>query len=226
MATGKFVSYLRVSTEKQGCSGLGLEAQRQAVTDFLNGGCWQLVQEYVEVESGKRAERPKLAEALHHAKVTGATLVIAKLDRLSRDVEFIARLQKSGTKFVCADMPEANELTIGLLAVVAQHERQAISARTKAALAAAKARGVKLGNPNGAAPLRRAGNGNAAAITVVHENSNRFAADIMPVIEAIRADGVTSLYGIARELNYRGIKTMRGGIWHPTTVKLLLARAA
>jgi len=152
MATGKFVSYLRVSTEKQGCSGLGLEAQRQAVTDFLNGGCWQLVQEYVEVESGKRADRPKLAEALHHAKVTG--------------------------------------------------------------------------NPNGAAPLRRAGNGNAAAITVVHENSNRFAADIMPVIEAIRADGVTSLYGIARELNYRGIKTMRGGIWHPTTVKLLLARAA
>jgi len=124
MATGKFVSYLRVSTEKQGCSGLGLEAQRQAVTDFLNGGCWQLVQEYVEVESGKRADRPKLAEALHHAKVTGATLVIAKLDRLSRDVEFIARLQKSGTKFVCADMPEANELTIGLLAVVAQHERQ------------------------------------------------------------------------------------------------------
>ena len=107
MATGKFISYLRVSTDKQGKSGLGLEAQRQAVSEFLNGGCWDLLHEYVEVETGKHAERPVLIEALHHCKVTGARLVIAKLDRLSRDLEFIARLQKSSIKFVCADMPEA-----------------------------------------------------------------------------------------------------------------------
>ena len=225
MAIGKFISYLRVSTEKQGCSGLGLEAQRQAVTDFLNGGAWQLLQEYVEIESGKRADRPKLAEALHHAKVTGSTLVIAKLDRLSRDIEFIARLQKSGTKFVCADMPEANELTIGLLAVIAQHERQATSSRTKAALAAAKARGQRLGNPNGAAALRRAGKGNTAAIEAVREAADEHARDIMPVIEDIRRTGVVSFKGIARELNNHEIRTARGGAWYPMTVKNLLRRS-
>jgi DNA invertase Pin-like site-specific DNA recombinase len=225
VATGKFISYLRVSTDKQGCSGLGLDAQRQAVDDFLNGGCWQLLREYVEIESGKdHTDRPVLAEALHHAKVTAATLVIAKLDRLSRDIEFIAKLQKSSTKFVCADMPEANELTIGLLAVIAQHERQTTSARTKAALAAAKARGQRLGNPNGAAALRRAGKGNAAAITAVREQADAFARDILPVIDAIRARSVVSFKGIARELNAREIKTQRGGAWHPATVRNLLSR--
>jgi DNA invertase Pin-like site-specific DNA recombinase len=225
VATGKFISYLRVSTDKQGSSGLGLDAQRQAVDDFLNGGCWQLLREYVEIESGKdHTDRPVLAEALHHAKVTAATLVIAKLDRLSRDIEFIAKLQKSSTKFVCADMPEANELTIGLLAVIAQHERQTTSARTKAALAAAKARGQRLGNPNGAAALRRAGKGNAAAITAVREQADAFARDILPVIDAIRARSVVSFKGIARELNAREIKTQRGGAWHPATVRNLLSR--
>jgi DNA invertase Pin-like site-specific DNA recombinase len=224
MATGKYISYLRVSTDKQGCSGLGLEAQRRAVTDYLDGGRWQLLKEYVEVESGKHADRPVLVEALHHAKVTGARLVIAKLDRLSRDVEFIARLQKSGTKFVCADMPDANELTIGLLAVIAQHERQAISDRTKKALAAAKARGQRLGNPNGAAPLRRAAKGNTAAIAAVAEQADEHARDILPVIEAIRHDGITSLNAIARELNAREIRTARGGRWHPATVANLLRR--
>jgi DNA invertase Pin-like site-specific DNA recombinase len=224
MAVGKFISYLRVSTDKQGKSGLGLEAQRQAVTDYLDGGCWQLLREYVEVEAGKRADRPVLIEALHHCKITGATLVIAKLDRLSRDLEFIARLQKSSIRFVCADMPEANELTIHLFAAIAQHERQMISTRTKAALAAAKARGQRLGNPNGAAALRRAGQGNSAAIEAARATADQHAADIMPVIEDIRCGGITSLNGISRELNRREIKTARGGEWYPTTVKNLLDR--
>src|SRR5262245_32107123 len=120
----KYVAYLRVSTEKQGRSGLGLDAQRQAITEFLAGG--KPAAEYVEIESGKRDERPQLAAALHRAKVTGAKLLIAKLDRLSRNVAFIARLQESGAKFVCADMPEANELTVHLFAAIAQHERKAI----------------------------------------------------------------------------------------------------
>jgi DNA invertase Pin-like site-specific DNA recombinase len=210
MATGKFISYLRVSTDKQGKSGLGLDAQHQAVTDFLNGGCWQLLKEYVEVETGKRADRPALIEALHHAKVTNSTLVIAKLDRLSRDLEFIARLQKSGTKFVFADMPEANELTIHLFAALAQHERKTTSERTKAALGSIKrtiedqgsytsrSRGVtirRLGNPHGAEALRRAGKGNTAAIEAVREAADEHARDIMPVIEDIRRDGIVRLQG-------------------------------
>jgi DNA invertase Pin-like site-specific DNA recombinase len=236
MAAGKFISYLRVSTLKQGQSGLGLEAQRQAVTDFLNGGCWQLLREYVEVETGKHADRPVLNEALHHCKVTGARLVIAKLDRLSRDLEFIARMQKSSIKFVCADMPEANELTIHLLAAIAQHERQAISKRTKEALAAAKARGTwvsrsnrtvsRLGNPNGAAAIRRAGKGNAASIVAIKTAADEHAANLAPIIADIRRAGITSFKAIARELNDRGILTARGGRWHPTTVKNLLARRA
>jgi DNA invertase Pin-like site-specific DNA recombinase len=224
MAIGKFISYLRVSTAKQGASGLGLEAQRQAVTDFLNGGCWQLLREYVEVETGKHADRAVLIEALQHCKVTGATLVIAKLDRLSRDLEFIARLQKSSIKFVCCDMPQATELTIHMLAAVAQHERQMISDRTKRALTAAKERGVRLGNPNGAAALRRAGKGNAASIVAIKTAADEHAANLAPIIADIRSAGVTSFKAIARELNDRGILTARGGRWHPTTVKNLLSR--
>jgi DNA invertase Pin-like site-specific DNA recombinase len=239
MTTGKFISYCRVSTERQGKSGLGLDAQRKAVDDFLNGGCWQLLQEYIEVETGKHDQRPVLIEALHHCKVTGATLVIAKLDRLSRDLEFIARLQKSGTRFVCADMPEATELTVHLFAAIAQHERKTTSERTRAALGSIKrtieehgrytsrTRGTtieRLGNPHGAAALRRAGKGNAAAIAAVHELADEHARDILPVIEDIRRSGITSFEGIARELNNREIRTARGGAWHPSTVRNLLAR--
>src|ERR671927_1374969 len=147
MAQGRYVSYLRVSTDRQGRSGLGLEAQRKAVEDFLNGGRWDLIAEFVEVESGKRDDRPKLADALALCRLHNATLVIAKLDRLSRDAHFLLGLQKAGVRFVAADMPEANELVVGIMAVVAQAERKMISARTKAALAAAKARGKRLGNP-------------------------------------------------------------------------------
>jgi DNA invertase Pin-like site-specific DNA recombinase len=155
MATGKFVSYLRVSTDKQGQSGLGIEAQRKAVTDFLNGGNWKLVAEFVETESGAHDDRPKLAAAMALARAHGATLLIAKIDRLSRDAAFLLGLQKAGVKFLAADMPEANEMVVGIMAVVAQAERKMISARTKAALAAAKARGVKLGGFRGRAGTQK-----------------------------------------------------------------------
>jgi DNA invertase Pin-like site-specific DNA recombinase len=228
VTTGKFVSYLRVSTDRQGKSGLGLEAQRQAVADYLNGGNWQLLREYVEVESGKRSDnRPKLQEALTYASVTGATLVIAKLDRLSRNLAFIAALQQSGAKFVAADMPEANETMIQFMAVIAQHERKAISARTKAALAAAKARGTTLGNPNIEA-LRAAGAGKVGWTAGAIGNqaaADKFAGRVLPVIQAIRGVGITSLEGMAAELNARGILTARGGQWYATTVRNLLGRA-
>jgi DNA invertase Pin-like site-specific DNA recombinase len=141
MAEGKFVSHLRVSTARQGHSGLGLEAQRKAVEDFLNGGNRQLVKEFVEVESGKRADRPPLEKGFPALPAHGAKLVIAKLDRLSRDAHFLLGLEKAGVEFVAADMPQANRLTIGIMAAMAQHEREMISTRTKAALQAAKRRG-------------------------------------------------------------------------------------
>ena len=222
--TGKFVSYLRVSTASQGCSGLGLEAQRQAVDTYLNGGSWELVAEYVEIESGKKDDRPELQRALHYAKVTGAILVIAKLDRLSRDAHFLLGLQKAGAKFVAADMPEANETMVGFMAIMAQHEREMISRRTREALAAAKARGVKLGNPNGAAHLR--GLGNDAAVARIKENADNRATDLAPIIADMRQQGVGSVRAMAREMNQRGILTARGGRWHPTTVARLLDRLA
>jgi DNA invertase Pin-like site-specific DNA recombinase len=232
MATGKFVSYLRVSTDKQGHSGLGIEAQRTAVADYLNGGRWRLLKEYTEIESGKRNDRPQLAGALSHAKATGATLVIAKLDRLARNVAFIANLMESGVEFVAVDMPLANRLTIHVLAAVAEHEREMISQRTKAALAAAKARGewisksgrrcTGLGNPNGARALR--GRGNAPAVAALKKAADAHAAEILPVIEAIQAEGITTLRGIAAELNERGILTARETRWYPTTVANLLQR--
>jgi len=218
----KCVSYLRVSTDKQGRSGLGLEAQRQAVETYLNGGSWTLLQEYVEVESGRKNDRPQLAKALHYAKVTGAALVIAKLDRLARNVHFISGLMESGVDFVAVDFPQANRLTVHLLAAVAEHEREAISQRTKDALAAAKKRGVKLGNPNGAAHLR--GRGNAEAVQAVRERADAFATDMSPVIDHLRQQGHTSLWALARELNAGGFSTARGGTWHPATVRNLLSR--
>src|SRR6187397_2824308 len=144
--TRRFVAYYRVSTDRQGKSGLGLEAQRKAILDYLNGGAWQLTAEFVEVESGKHSDRPQLVAALETCRKHKAKLVIAKLDRLSRNLAFIATLMESGVEFIAVDNPHANKLTVHILAAVAQHEREMISERTKAALAAAKKRGQQLGN--------------------------------------------------------------------------------
>lgn len=218
------IHYYRVSTAQQGRSGLGLEAQRHAIETFCTSRSCAMLAEYTEIESGKRNDRPELTKALHHAKVTGATLVIAKLDRLSRNAAFLMTLKDAGVKFVAADMPDANNLTIGIMALIAQQEREATSTRTKEALAAAKARGTKLGNPNGAQALRRASKGNTAAIATITANADAHAHDIATVIEAIRKDGITSLNGIAGQLNTRSIRTPRGGRWQATSVKNLLER--
>jgi len=172
----------------------------------------------------RRADRPELTKALHRAKVTGAILVVAKLDRLSRNVAFLATLQDSGVKFIAADMPEANELTVHIMAAVAQAERKAISKRTKEALAAAKARGRKLGNPNGASALRRAGQGNSASIASITAAASSRAESLRPVIDELRSNGVSSLGKLAASLNEGGFVTARGGKWHPTSVRNLLAR--
>ncbi|MER2267052.1 recombinase family protein [Methylobacterium oxalidis] len=225
MANGKFIAYHRVSTAKQGASGLGLEAQREAVTGFLNGGAWTLVAEVVEVESGKRNDRPKLAEALALCRLHGATLVIAKLDRLARNVAFISGLMEAGVDFVAVDFPQANRLTVHILAAVAEHEAAMISARTKAALGAAKARGVKLGGDRGNLP-KVARQGHAAGLATRQERAARRAADLAPIIASIRAGGVESLNGIAAELNRREIPTARGGTWSAVQVGRVLERGA
>lgn len=220
----KIVTYLRVSTDRQGKSGLGLEAQRTSIEAYAEARSACIVREFVEVESGKKNERPQLAAALHLAKVTGSTLVIAKLDRLSRNAAFLLALRDSGVKFIAADMPDANELTVGIMALVAEQERQAISQRTTDALKAAKAMGAKLGNPNGAAALRRAGKGNEAAVGTIKAKAEAYAADLKPIIQDIIKAGIVSLAGIANELNARQISTARDGKWHKATVANLLAR--
>src|ERR1700722_8536094 len=149
MTNGKFVAYYRVSTAKQGASGLGLEAQQDSVRTYLNGGRWKMVDELTEIESGKRNDRPALARALALCRIHKATLIIAKLDRLARNVNFISNLMESGVEFTAVDFPQANRLTVHILAAVAEHEAAMISARTKAALQAAKARGVVLGGNRG-----------------------------------------------------------------------------
>jgi DNA invertase Pin-like site-specific DNA recombinase len=221
----KAVAYYRVSTADQGRSGLGLDAQRFAVESLCASRGWEIIAPpYTEIESGKRADRPELIKALHRAKVTGAVLVVAKLDRLSRNVAFLATLQDSGARFVAADMPEANELTVHIMAAVAQAERKAISQRTKEALQAAKARGQRLGNPNGAASLRRAAQGNFAGVVAIKAHARERAAQFSDVIAELRANGAGSPERLAAALNDGGFVTARGGRWHPSTVRNLLAR--
>jgi DNA invertase Pin-like site-specific DNA recombinase len=216
----KFVTYLRVSTERQGQSGLGLEAQRAAVAAHVLGR-GEVVAEFVEVESGKRADRPQLVLALAQAKRAGAVLLIAKLDRLARNVAFIANLLESGVEVTAADMPEANRFLLHVMAAVAEHEAQAISDRTKAALAAAKARGVKLGwsIPERASEQHQAAKKGAAVNTA---RALTHAKNVLPVVEQIRAGGA-SLRQIAAELNARSIRTARGGKWYAATVRNILA---
>jgi DNA invertase Pin-like site-specific DNA recombinase len=230
MAQGNFVSYLRVSTARQGASGLGLEAQRKAVEDFLNGGHWKLIKEFVEVESGKNNDRTELAKALALCRLRNATLVIAKIDRLSRDAHFLLGLQKAGVRFVAADMPEANEMVVGIMAVVAQAERKMISTRTKGALAAAKARGVKLGGQRQRADgsiVKIDAEAIARGRAVRIAKSAARAADIAPIIADIKATaGAVSLRQIATGLNERGIPTARGGEWSAVQVQRVMNRAA
>ena len=230
-----FVAYYRVSTVKQGASGLGLEAQEAAATAFIAGkrADAKLLGSYVEIESGKRDDRPELAKALDHARLTGATLLIAKLDRLSRDAHFLLGLQKAGVEFVAADMPDANKLTVGIMALVAQQEREAISRRTREALAQAKIRVAvtgqkkrpeikRLGNPNGAKHLRQFGG--KAGVVAIKENADKRAAGLAATIASIKAEGIASARGIAKALNERGIVTARGGEWSASTVIDVLAR--
>jgi DNA invertase Pin-like site-specific DNA recombinase len=229
MASGKWISYLRVSTDRQGKSGLGIEAQRAGVADFLNGGRWTLVNEFVEVESGKRTDRPQLEAALKACRLHGAKLVIAKMDRLSRDAHFLLGLEKAGVDFVAADNPTANRLTVGIMAMVAEEEGRQISARTKAALQAAKARGTKLGGRRlskaDGLPVTITAEMRAAGIAARQQRSADRAADIAPTIRELQADGATSLRAIASKLNERGIPTARGGgEWSAVQVARVLER--
>ncbi len=221
---GKFVSYLRVSTVRQGQSGLGLDAQRQAVETFLNGGSWVLLKEFVEIESGTKSDRPELARALHYCKVTGAKLLIARLDRLSRNASFLLSLQDAGVDFQAVDVPSVDRLTVGVLALVAERERQLISERTRAALQAAKARGVRLGNPHGAKFLHAAGQGNRAAVEEIKYRADTHAKDLDPIIQELKKEGHRSLTAIARQLNERSICSPRGGRWYAQSVKNLMGR--
>lgn len=227
MTGGKWVAYYRVSTERQGRSGLGLDAQREAVRAFLAGKGWPPIAEVVEVESGKRRDRPRLAEALALCRLHGATLVIAKLDRLARNAAFLLNLRDAGVRFVAADMPDANEMTIGIMAVVAEHEAAMISARTKAALKAAKARGVVLGGKReGAGDLAsQSAKGRAASAAVRAAKARQRAADLSGIIQDVRAAGATSLGAIAAALNARSIPTPRGGTWSAVQVSRVLSRA-
>lgn len=215
MAEGKFIAYYRVSTDRQGSSGLGLDAQRQSVMNYLNGSEWELSSEYVEVESGRNNDRPQIAEALAACRKEKATLVIAKLDRLSRNLAFIANLMESGVEFVATDMPHANRTMLQMMAVFAEHEREMISKRTREALAAAKARGVRLGSPN---PRKGSEIGNA----IKKAKADQFAANILPIIEGIQKSGITTLRGIASALDARGVKTTRGQQWTGTSVRRIL----
>jgi DNA invertase Pin-like site-specific DNA recombinase len=207
-----YIAYFRVSTERQGTSGLGLDAQRSAVMNFIRPD--QLVGEYTEIESGKRsANRPQLAAALADCKKRKATLVIAKLDRLARNVFFISGLMESGVDFVAVDMPTANRLTIHILAAVAEHEAKVISERTKAALAAAKARGKVLGNP-------KLAEARIAAATALRTHAP---AEVVALMSEARAGGAT-LRDIAAKLNGLSIRTPRGSKWYAGTIAAELKR--
>lgn len=213
-----FVPYFRVSTDQQGRSGLGLDAQRRTVADYVRGVRGETLEPFVEVESGKRRDRPELARALALARRKKATLLVAKLDRLARNTHFITSLQQSGVSFRAADMPQANEFMVQILAAVAEYEARLISERTKAGLASARARGVQLGKPENLA------RGNHAAARLHASRAQAAAVRMRPVIEALRNSGVQSATGLAQHLNQRGHVTDRGCSWHPATVARLLRR--
>ncbi len=215
----QIISYLRVSTARQGASGLGLEAQRSAVAAYAAAGGHTLVCEFVEVESGSKNARLQLTAALTACRLHRATLVIAKLDRLARNVAFIANLMDGGVEFVACDMPHANRLTLHLLAAIAEHEREMISQRTRAALQAAKARGVRLGNPNGAAALLDGCKSAAGASGVLRvAKAAQHAAAVTPTLEELAMAGLNNRQA-AVELNRRGVPSPSGHAWYSEQVR-------
>lgn len=212
----KIVSYIRVSTKAQGESGLGLEAQQHAVNHFVNNGGHDLMAAFNEVESGKNNDRPELKKALAMCRESGATLLIAKLDRLSRNAAFLLTLQDSGVEFVCCDCPNADRFTVGILALVAQRERELISQRTREGLAAAKRRGTKLGNPRWQSTIPK-------MVQARKDGAVKFRAEILPAIMELKnRAGATSLTEISDCLNLRGLKTSTGKAFRPQTVFALL----
>jgi DNA invertase Pin-like site-specific DNA recombinase len=222
------IAYYRVSTKQQGDSGLGLEAQKTAVEAYAKGAGTRILSTYREVESGKLAERPELAKALAHARRSKATLVVAKLDRLARNVAFLSALMRSGVDFIACDNPHANKLTVHILAAVAEDEAERISARTKAALQAAKARGVKLGSARpdhwkGKEKARLAGlaRGRLVAAKVASKAATEAYADLAPLMKEWRTEGMT-LEAIAGKLNAEGHTTRRGRPWNPVQVARVL----
>lgn len=215
----KYVAYYRVSTDKQGLQGNGIEAQKQSVARYLTSLDCELLGSFEEVESGANNKRPELAAAIQLAKTQRAILVIAKLDRLSRNAAFLLQLQESGVDFVACDMPNADKLSVGIIALLAQRERQLISERTKAGLAVAKQRGARIGNPNPSAALE-------LARQAVKSNRVEFARTALRSIREIQSTGVRTLARIADCMNKRGEKTARGGKWNATTVKRILDAAS
>lgn len=232
---GRFVAYFRVSRDKQGIKGLGMAAQRSAVASYLNGGAWELVGEFEEVETGKHDDRPELRKAIELCKATNAKLVIAKLDRLSRDVHFLTGLEKAGIDFVCCDMPQADRFTIHIMAAVAQKEREMISARTKAALGEIKAkiaRGEQHVSKASGKAVQRLGGPKALTPAIAAQGrqtrslrASEAAAKVAPTAKALR-DGGATLATIAERLNEMGVRTPRGADWTPMAVKRVLDRAA
>jgi len=214
----KFVTYYRVSTTKQGKSGLGLEAQQEAVRQYLSRIAGEVVGEYTEIETGSHANRPQLQMALQQCRREKATLLIAKLDRLARNVHFISGLMETEVDFVAVDMPAANRLTIHILAAVAEHERDMASQRTKAALQVAKARGVQLGSPRARETIR------AARESRMKQADKKASEFYQPLITSIQASGLITLRDVAGALNARGIPSPAGRQWHPTSVKRVLDR--
>jgi DNA invertase Pin-like site-specific DNA recombinase len=217
------VAYVRVSTNQQGRSGLGIEAQREALSRFAQSEGLDLVAEFVEVETGKGSDaldrRPQLAAALARARALRCPVAVSKLDRLSRDVHFISGLMTHRVPFVVADLgPDVDPFVLHLFAALAEKERALISGRTKSALAAAKAKGVKLGNPRIEAARGR-------AVAALQAEADRAASTVLPIIAEIRRSGAMTLRAIAEALNARGVPTQRGGRWHAMSVRNVLARS-
>lgn len=224
--SGKFIAYYRVSTQKQGQSGLGLDAQKQIVQDHLNGGDWELIDEFTEIESGKRSDRkrPQLRKALDACNKEGATLVIAKLDRLTRNVAFLSYLLEAKTDFVACDIPDfgnpaQNKFMLNMMANVAEYEANLISQRTKVGLEQAKKRGTRLGTPSPKA-------GSSAGIKKIQEGADEYATETYKVIQELQNYGCDTLQKICQGLEARGVKTARNKVkWYPSSVKGIIERA-